>query len=140
MSKVQTKKQLATGNGQLATFIAASLFALAFAALLTGRTDAGWTRQARPWALFSWAVLGAGILLGANWAYEELGWGGYWNWDPVETWSLITWLVYALYLHLRITFGWRGRKAAWFAAVAAVAVTITFGGMGFVGGIHTRLL
>lgn len=75
---------------------------------------------------------------GAIWAHGL--WGRYWSWDPIETWSLITWLVYALYLHLRITFGWRGRKAAWFAAIAAVAVTITFGGMGFVGGIHTRLL
>jgi cytochrome c-type biogenesis protein CcsB len=75
---------------------------------------------------------------GAIWAHGL--WGRYWAWDPVETWSLISWIVYGLYLHLRLTYGWRGRRAAWLAIAAAVAVLITFGGMGFTGGIHTRLL
>ena len=56
---------------------------------LSGRLDAAWVREARPWTFFTWAVLGIGILVGAYWAYEELGWGGYWNWDPVENGSLI---------------------------------------------------
>jgi cytochrome c-type biogenesis protein CcmF len=68
-------------------------FALAAAALLSCRLDAGWARAARPWTFFAWAVLGIGILLGADWAYEELGWGGYWSWDPVENGSLIPWLA-----------------------------------------------
>jgi|GEM_PF-138389 len=79
--------------------------ALAFAALLTGQLDGRWARQARPWALFAWAVLGSGILLGAQWAYEELGWGGYWGWDPVENGSLIPWLTGTALLHALMT--WR---------------------------------
>ena len=74
-------------------------FALALAALLSGRLDAAWIREARPWAFFAWAVLGIGILLGAYWAYEELGWGGYWNWDPVENGSLIPWLTGTALIH-----------------------------------------
>jgi cytochrome c-type biogenesis protein CcmF len=58
-----------------------------------------WLRDARPWALFAWAVLGIGILLGAEWSYEELGWGGYWAWDPVENGSLIPWLTGTVCLH-----------------------------------------
>ena len=59
-------------------------FALAVTALATGRLDSGWAREARPWALLAWVTLGGGILIGAQWAYEEFGWGGYWSWDPVE--------------------------------------------------------
>jgi cytochrome c-type biogenesis protein CcsB len=75
---------------------------------------------------------------GAIWAHGL--WGRYWSWDPVETWSLISWVIYGLYLHLRVTFGWRGRRATWLAVAAAAAVIVTFGGMGFTAGIHTRLL
>ena len=74
-------------------------FSLALAALVAGRLDADWVRSARPWALFAWAALGAGILWGADWAYEELGWGGYWSWDPVENGSLIPWLAGTALLH-----------------------------------------
>jgi cytochrome c-type biogenesis protein CcmF len=74
-------------------------FALAGVALLTGRLDAHWVRQARPWALVAWTVLGVGILWGADWAYEELGWGGYWAWDPVENGSLIPWLTGTALIH-----------------------------------------
>jgi cytochrome c-type biogenesis protein CcmF len=84
-------------------------FALAFAALLTGRLDSSWTREARPWALLTWVVLGIGILLGAEWAYEELGWGGYWAWDPVENGSLIPWLTGTALLHGLMA--WRHREA-----------------------------
>lgn len=65
--------------------------------------------------------LGMMIAAGAIWANEA--WGRYWGWDPIETWSLISWLVYAAYLHLRLTLGWRGKKAAW-VAVAALPVVL----------------
>ena len=74
-------------------------FALAVAALLSNRLDADWVREARGWSLFAWTVLGVGILLGASWAYEELGWGGYWGWDPVENGSLIPWLTGSALIH-----------------------------------------
>ena len=77
--------------------------ALALAALATGQLDGAWARAARPWALFAWAVLGAGILIGAEWAYEELGWGGYWGWDPVENGSLLPWLTGTALVHCLMT-------------------------------------
>jgi cytochrome c-type biogenesis protein CcsB len=64
--------------------------------------------------------LGVMIAAGAVWANEA--WGRYWGWDPIETWSLISWVVYAIYLHLRLTLGWHGRRAAWFAAAALPVV------------------
>lgn len=79
-------------------------FALALAALMTGRLDDHWVRQARPWALAAWAILGGGILWGAEWAYEELGWGGYWSWDPVENGSLIPWLTGTALVHGLMTW------------------------------------
>jgi cytochrome c-type biogenesis protein CcmF len=83
-------------------------FALATSALITGDLDDGWTRLARPWALFAWSVLGAGLLLGANWAYQELGWGGYWGWDPVENGSLIPWLTGTALIHGLMAWRYRG--------------------------------
>ncbi len=74
-------------------------FALAAVALVRGQLDTNWVRQARPWALLAWVVSGVGILLGADWAYEELGWGGYWGWDPVENGSLIPWLTGTALIH-----------------------------------------
>ncbi|MEE2665256.1 MAG: heme lyase CcmF/NrfE family subunit [Myxococcota bacterium] len=74
-------------------------FAYAFAALITGRLDTTWFRITRRWALFAWAVLGVGLMLGGRWAYEVLGWGGYWAWDPVENAALMPWLVATAYLH-----------------------------------------
>jgi len=74
-------------------------FALAAMALVRGQLDTDWIRQARPWALLAWMVSGVGILLGAEWAYEELGWGGYWSWDPVENGSLIPWLTGTALIH-----------------------------------------
>ncbi len=70
--------------------------------------DATWVRIARPWALVAWTILGSGILLGAYWSYEELGWGGYWAWDPVENGSLIPWLIGSALIHTLMTWQFRG--------------------------------
>jgi cytochrome c-type biogenesis protein CcmF len=83
-------------------------FALAIAALLTGRLDSAWLRDARRWAFFAWLVQGIGILVGAYWAYEELGWGGYWSWDPVENGSLIPWLTATAMIHAAMVYRQRG--------------------------------
>ncbi|MDP3939674.1 MAG: heme lyase CcmF/NrfE family subunit, partial [Deltaproteobacteria bacterium] len=74
-------------------------FAFSMAALLTRRLDDSWIRATRRWMLFPWMFLGLGILLGGRWAYVELGWGGYWAWDPVENASLMPWLAGTAYLH-----------------------------------------
>ena len=94
--------------------------ALAIAALVTGQIDSSWPRQVRSWAIFAWAVLGVGILLGADWAYEELGWGGYWGWDPVENGSLIPWLTGTALMHASMAWQHRGmlKKTALLLAVA----------------------
>lgn len=83
-------------------------FALALAALADPAGPGDWTRRARPWALFAWAALTAGIVLGAQWAYVELGWGGYWGWDPVENASLIPWLSATAFIHLSALHRRRG--------------------------------
>lgn len=74
-------------------------FAFAVAALLSGRIGTDWIHRSRRWMLFSWIVLTIGITLGGNWAYRELGWGGYWAWDPVENASFMPWLLGTAYLH-----------------------------------------
>ena len=74
-------------------------FAFAFAALATGQLDTAWLRTTRRWTLFPWIFLSIGILLGGRWAYEVLGWGGYWAWDPVENASFMPWLPATAYLH-----------------------------------------
>lgn len=74
---------------------------------------------------------------GAIWARSL--WGRYWGWDPVETWSLISWLIYGLNLHLRITLGWRGTRAAWLAIVSLFGVLVLFFGLGFVSNLHTGI-
>ncbi len=83
--------------------------------------------------------LGIMIAAGAIWANEA--WGRYWAWDPIETWSLISWIVYALYLHSRLTLGWRGRKSAWFAVLALPIVLFAFVGVPLVyNSIHGAYL
>ena len=74
-------------------------FAFAVAALITGQLGDIWIRSTRRWTIFSWFFLGVGVFLGAQWAYVELGWGGYWAWDPVENASLMPWLTATAYLH-----------------------------------------
>ena len=74
-------------------------FAFAVGALASGRIGSGWIIRSRRWMLFSWIILTIGITLGGNWAYKELGWGGYWAWDPVENASFMPWLLGTAYLH-----------------------------------------
>ena len=96
-------------------------FAFAIAALMGGRLDAAWARWSRPWTIVAWAFLGIGITLGSWWAYYELGWGGWWFWDPVENASFMPWLVAAALLHSAIVTEKRGALAGWtvFLALAA---------------------
>jgi len=85
---------------------------------------------------FGFPLLTLGVITGAIWA--EYAWGRYWGWDPKETWSLITWFLYAALLHQRLTVGWRGRKAAIMAIVGFLAVLFTFLGVNLVlPGLHT---
>jgi cytochrome c-type biogenesis protein CcsB len=74
-------------------------------------------------------MYGLMIVSGAFWSNTVKG--NYWNWDPVEVWSLISWLIYGIYLHLRITFGWRGRKLAWYALIAMVVMIVSYWGIPF---------
>lgn len=78
------------------------------------------------------------IASGAIWAHGL--WGRYWSWDPIETWSLISWLIYGANLHLRFTLGWSGKRAAWLALLSVLAVLATFFGLGVVSNVHTDLL
>ncbi len=86
--------------------------------------------------LLGFPLLALGIITGGLWANHA--WGTYWSWDPKETWSLITWLVYAAYLHARMTKDWRGAKAAWFAIAGFVSVLVTYLGVNYLAaGLHT---
>lgn len=77
--------------------------------------------------VFGFVVNAAAMASGAIWAYEL--WGSYWRWDPVETWTLLTWLAYAFYLHAQVTLGWRGRRLAWVVLFALFGVMMTFWGV-----------
>lgn len=89
-------------------------------------------------AAFGFVMLGIMMASGAVWAFKA--WGRYWNWDPIETWAFISWLVYGLYLHLRITMGWRGRKASWLALLAVILVIFAFFGVPLVSdSVHEHL-
>jgi cytochrome c-type biogenesis protein CcmF len=88
-------------------------FAFAIAALLSGRLDVGWIQAIRKWTLISWLFLGIGITLGMWWAYVELGWGGYWAWDPVENASLLPWLTMTAFLHSVMIQEKRGMLKRW---------------------------
>jgi cytochrome c-type biogenesis protein CcmF len=88
-------------------------FAFAVGALITRRLDAEWIRSTRPFALAAWAALGLGIVLGARWSYHELGWGGYWAWDPVENASLMPWLTGTAFLHSVMIQERRGMLKVW---------------------------
>jgi cytochrome c-type biogenesis protein CcmF len=88
-------------------------FAFAVGALVTRRLNADWIRSTRPFTLAAWGLLGFGIILGARWSYTELGWGGYWAWDPVENASLMPWLIGTAFLHSAMIQEKRGMLKVW---------------------------
>ena len=100
-------------------------FAFAIAALLEGRLDSDYVRWARPWTNIAWAFLTVGIALGSFWAYYELGWGGWWFWDPVENASFMPWLVGAALLHSQATTEKRGSFSSWTLLLAIAAFSLS---------------
>ena len=96
-------------------------FSFAVAALIEGRVDAAWARWVRPWTLAAWLFLTIGIALGSWWAYYELGWGGFWFWDPVENASFMPWLIAAALLHSAIVVEKREALKAWTILLAILA-------------------
>ena len=101
-------------------------FAFAIAALLSGKLDASWARWSRPWTTAAWAFLTIGIMMGSWWAYYELGWGGWWFWDPVENASLMPWLVGTALIHSLAVTEKRGSFKAWtvFLAIGAFSLSL----------------
>src|ERR1700754_137414 len=108
-------------------------FAFAAAALITRRLDAEWIRSTRPFTLGAWALLGFGIVLGARWSYHELGWGGYWAWDPVENASLMPWLTGTAFLHSVMIQERRGMLKIW-----NVSLVLTTGVLAILGTFLVR--
>ena len=100
-------------------------FAFAIAALLSGRLDAAWARWSRPWTVVAWAFLTLGIALGSWWAYYELGWGGWWFWDPVENASFMPWLVGTALVHSLAVTEKRGVFKSWTVLLAIFAFSLS---------------
>ena len=100
-------------------------FSFAIAALLSGRLDAAWARWSRPWTTAAWAFLTVGIALGSGWAYYELGWGGWWFWDPVENASFMPWLVGTALIHSLAVTEKRGAFRSWTVLLAIVAFALS---------------
>jgi cytochrome c-type biogenesis protein CcmF len=100
-------------------------FSFAVAALLEGRVDAAWARWVRPWTLVAWCALTGGICLGSWWAYYELGWGGWWAWDPVENASFMPWLSGTALLHSAIVVEKRGTLKTWTIFLALVSFSLS---------------
>ncbi len=96
-------------------------YAFAVAALLSGRLDAAWARWSRPWTTVAWMFLTIGIALGSGWAYYELGWGGWWFWDPVENASFMPWLVGTALIHSLAVTEKRGAFRSWTVLLAIIA-------------------
>ena len=99
-------------------------FAFAIGALITRRIDASWIRATRRFALIAWALLGFGLLLGARWSYTELGWGGYWAWDPVENAALMPWLIGTAFLHSIMVQEKRGMLKVWNACLIVATFSL----------------
>jgi cytochrome c-type biogenesis protein CcmF len=100
-------------------------FAFAVAALIDGRIDAAWARWVRPWTLAAWVFLTAGISMGSFWAYYELGWGGWWFWDPVENASLMPWLAGTALLHSAVVMEKREALKVWTVLLAILAFSLS---------------
>jgi cytochrome c-type biogenesis protein CcmF len=117
-------------------------FAFAMGALLAGRTDERWIVATRRWTLFAWTALGLGQLIGAKWAYEEVGWGGYYAWDPVENAALMPWLVATAFLHSVMIQEKRGMLKVWNVILVSFAFCLTIFGTfltrsGVINSIHS---
>jgi len=100
-------------------------FAFAIAALLSGQLDAAWARWSRPWTTVAWSFLTIGIALGSWWAYYELGWGGWWFWDPVENASFMPWLVGTALIHSLAVTEKRGAFKSWTVLLAIFAFSLS---------------
>ena len=100
-------------------------FSFAVAALIEGRLDAAWARWVRPWALVAWMFLTGGIAMGSYWAYYELGWGGWWFWDPVENASFMPWLVGTALLHSAIVMEKRSALKIWTVLLAILTFSLS---------------
>ncbi len=105
-----------------------SAFSFAMAGLIEGRVDAAWARWLRPWILFSWICLTAGIAMGSIWAYYTLGWGGWWFWDPVENASLMPWLMGTALLHSSLALERRGALVSWTILLAILTFSLSLVG------------
>jgi cytochrome c-type biogenesis protein CcmF len=117
-------------------------YAFAMAALLTGQLGSTWIRSTRRWTLFAWFFLTIGNLFGAQWAYVELGWGGYWAWDPVENASFMPWLVATAYLHSVMIQEKRGMLKIWNIVLITLTFLLTIFGTfitrsGLISSVHT---
>jgi len=117
-------------------------FAFAIGALLSGRTDERWLVATRRWTLVAWTALGIGQLLGAHWAYEEVGWGGYYAWDPVENAALMPWLAATAFLHSVMIQEKRGMLRVWNVLLVLLAFSLSLFGTfltrsGVVNSIHS---
>src|SRR5580765_8092520 len=117
-------------------------FAFATGALLSGRTDERWIVATRRWTLAAWMFLGIGQLLGAKWAYEEVGWGGYYAWDPVENAALMPWLVATAYLHSVMVQEKKDMLRIWNVVLVALAFELSIFGTfltrsGVISSIHS---
>ena len=117
-------------------------FAYAMAALIVGRTDHFWFTSTRRWTLFAWSSLTMGIVVGGAWAYTELGWGGYWAWDPVENASFMPWLTATAFLHSAVIQEKRGMLKVWNVTLILLTYTLAVFGTfltrsGILSSIHT---
>jgi cytochrome c-type biogenesis protein CcmF len=120
-------------------------FAFALAALMSGKLDASWARTTRIWAMIAWVFLTFGIALGGMWAYEELGWGGYWAWDPVENASLMPWLILTAFLHSIMITEKKGMLKIWNFLLIIMAFQLSIFGTfitrsGVISSVHSFAL
>src|SRR6187431_2875154 len=103
-------------------------FAFGMAALFTGHLDDSWLRAVRRWTMFSWFFLSLGLTLGMIWAYEELGWGGYWGWDPVENAGMLPWFTATAFLHSLMVQERRGMLRVWNVTLVIITFFLTIFG------------
>jgi cytochrome c-type biogenesis protein CcmF len=106
-------------------------FCFAVATLITGRVGEGWLLETRRWAIFAWACLTAGVVLGAWWSYQVLGWGGYWSWDPVENSALLPWLTATAFLHSAMVQQRRAMLRVWNISLILATFSLTILGTFF---------